>query len=139
MWVLSAGRLSEKICDIVRPNVEVPLTAVDSVLDITNTISTKGLDHFKDVMGIIVLDSGTSSLIDWGWLLQLERLAVPIIYLSRVDNIKPNLNDFFIPHFRFVYCENGIGVKQIAAEIEKEELKRKELAEDWGVLNNGEQ
>ena len=126
MWLLSAGRLSGEICKIIQPKVKVNLRAVDSVLDITNTIFQQGLDHFADVEGVLVLDSGTQSLVDWGWLAQIERLNVPIVYISRNENLKPNIPSEAIPHFRFVYSDEGIGVNQIVTELNYEMDKRKE-------------
>lgn len=126
MWLLSAGRLSGEICKIIQPKVKINLRAVDSVLDITNTIFQQGLDHFADVEGVLVLDSGTQSLVDWGWLAQIERLNVPIVYISRNENLKPNIPSEAIPHFRFVYSDEGIGVNQIVTELDYEMDKRKE-------------
>lgn len=138
MWLLSAGRLSGEICKLIQPKVKVNLKAVDSVLDITNTIFQQGLAHFADVEGVLVLDSGTQSLVDWGWLAQIERLGVPIVYITRNENLKPNIPTEAIPHFRFVYSVSGIGVNQIANELDYEMDKRTEVLaekEEIGGIN----
>lgn len=138
MWLLSAGRLSGEICKLIQPKVKVNLKAVDSVLDITNTIFQQGLDHFADVEGVLVLDSGTQSLVDWGWLAQIERLGVPIVYITRNEKLKPNIPTEAIPHFRFVYSDSGIGVNQIANELDYEMDKRTEVLaekEEIGGIN----
>lgn len=83
MWLVVGGRITDTLVSKLDSVVKSQkFQGVDSVLDVTNTIFKKGLDHFKDVEGVVVVSSGCHSIVDMGWMLQFNRLGVPVLYYS---------------------------------------------------------
>lgn len=86
MWIVVAGTLTNEVVRHLNTYIKnKTFQGVHSVIDITNTIFTKGIEHFEPVEGIMVLSSGCESIVDMGWALQLNRLNKPVLYYSTYE------------------------------------------------------
>lgn len=116
MWVVVGGRITEAMVGLLAKNVGVQFQGVENVLDLVNTIYKKGLGHFSQVEGVVVLSTGCDSLVDIGWTSQLDRLNVPVIYFNNYENVTDKEHISHLKNVRLVEDE-GLTVKRIGKEV----------------------
>lgn len=118
MWMLVGGKITESTMKVLERLTDKKFQGVESVLDVVNTLLTKGVDHFEGIEGVVVLASGCDSIVDLGWMLQLDRLGVPIYYYSHFEQV--NL-DKGLEHLKNIHtvAHNPLKVKMIAQDINK--------------------
>lgn len=114
MWLICGGKISKPVSQLLTGATGLTYQSVSNVLDITNTIFERGLDSFNNISGVVVLPSGTESIIDVGWLLQLNRLEVPIYYYTNLD-VGEDIKNLEYIHVK--YAETPFKVLDIAKDI----------------------
>lgn len=89
MWIVVGGRITSAVTARMRKFVPgTKFQGVNSVLDIINTILTRGRDYFDVVDGFVVLSSGCESIVDKSWMLHLNQLNKPVLYYSTYEEVK---------------------------------------------------
>lgn len=133
MWIVVGGRLTDAVVNILQKQTGKRYQGVDNVLDLTNTILTKGLQYFSQVEGVVVLSMGCDSLVDLGWMMQLNRLGVPVLYFSNYDEVTGSDETESLKHIHVVEDKN-LTLGTIAANIIKQSTTEKvELTNTEGV------
>lgn len=116
MWLVVGGRVTETMVKVLTKNLDLKFQGVENVLDLVNTIYKKGLGHFEQVEGVIVLSMGCDSLVDIGWTSQLDRLNVPVIYFNNYEDVTDREHISHLTNVHLVEDE-GLTVKRIGKEI----------------------
>lgn len=116
MWLVVGGKVSNALIDVLETYNGKQFQGINNIMDVTNTILTKGLGHFKDVKGVIVLTSGCDSVVDLGWMLQLNRLNVPVLYYSNYETIQESDD---VRNLANIHMKTGEGIliKEIVRDM----------------------
>lgn len=116
MWLVVGGRVTETMVKVLTKNLDLKFQGVENVLDLVNTIYKKGLGHFEQVEGVIVLSMGCDSLVDIGWTTQLDRLNVPVLYFNNYEDVTDNDIMSQLKNVKLIE-EEGITVNRIFKEV----------------------
>lgn len=116
MWIVVGGRVTETMVKILTKNLGLKFQGVENVLDLVNTIYKKGLGHFEQVEGVIVLSMGCDSLVDIGWTTQLDRLNVPVLYFNNYEDVTDIKHMAQLKNVKLVE-ESGLTMKHIFKEV----------------------
>lgn len=116
MWIVVGGRVTETMVKILTKNLGLKFQGVENVLDLVNTIYKKGLGHFEQVEGVVVLSMGCDSLVDIGWTTQLDRLNVPVIYFNNYEDVTDIDHMEQLKNVKLVE-DSGLTMKHIFKEI----------------------
>lgn len=116
MWLVVGGRVTETMVKVLTKNLELKFQGVENVLDLVNTIYKKGLGHFEQVEGVIVLSMGCDSLVDIGWTTQLDRLNVPVLYFNNYEDVTDIEHMSQLKNVKLVE-DSGLTMKQVFKEI----------------------
>lgn len=116
MWIVVGGRVTEPMVKLLTKNLGLKFQGVENVLDLVNTIYKKGLGHFEQVEGVIVLSMGCDSLVDIGWTTQLDRLNVPVIYFNNYEDVTDIEHMAQLKNVKLVE-DSGLTMKHIFKEV----------------------
>lgn len=116
MWLVVGGRVTETMVKVLTKNLDLKFQGVENVLDLVNTIYKKGLGHFEQVEGVIVLSMGCDSLVDIGWTTQLDRLNVPVLYFNNYEDVTDIEHMSQLKNVKLVE-DSGLTMKQVFKEI----------------------
>lgn len=116
MWIVVGGRVTEPMVKLLTKNLGLKFQGVENVLDLVNTIYKKGLGHFEQVEGVIVLSMGCDSLVDIGWTSQLDRLNVPVIYFNNYEDVTDIEHMSQLKNVKLVE-DSGLTMKHIFKEV----------------------
>lgn len=99
MWIICGGNISKSLAYLCTEKTKIHVQGAD-LKDVLATIKIKGKDYFKDVKGLIVLDSGLESLVDLTPLNDLLVLDSEIHFMNRFpETVNANrLNEKIIVH-----------------------------------------